>query len=55
MHEVEEEELLHESLLRDVLGDETVRDDDAMLVFSDELDEGEETDKDDGGMSDSEN
>ncbi len=34
MHEVEEEELLHESLLRDVRGDELVGDgDDDMLVF----------------------
>ena len=56
MHEVEEEELLHESLLRDVHGDELVRDDDDdMLVISDESDEGEEVeDEDDGGTSNSE-
>ena len=56
MHEVEEEGLLHESLLRDVHGDELVRDDDDdMLVISDESDEGEEAeDEDNGGTSNNE-
>ena len=44
MHEVEEEELLHDSLLRDICGEELVRDyeDDNMLVFSEEGDGEEE-------------
>ena len=58
MHEVEEEELLHDSLLRDICGEELVRDDDDdnMLVFSEEGDgeEEEAEDIDDGGLSDSE-
>ncbi len=57
LHEVKEEELLHESLLRDIRGDELVRDDDDMLVFCDESDDGEKEeveDEDDGGMSNSE-
>ncbi len=52
MHEVEEEELLHESLLRDVHGDQMVQDDDDddMLVFSGESEEEEEAeDEDDSG------